>query len=186
MLFQISEKILRVLKAIKEPRSAVSDIAKPAHKSPIVRGRHEIRYDLCTGCGACDKICPVNAIKMKKLPIKRPSMIPEVNLGVCIFCGLCEDVCPVKPQKAIHLSGGDAEMLTDGTNEALDNFWVRVDIPEEWIKSKKREEEEKARKKAEMLAKKKAEAEAKKKADNNINNVETDKKPVKKDEGETK
>jgi len=106
---------------------------------------------------------------MKPLPIKRPNKIPEVNLAICIFCGLCEDVCPTKPQKAIKLAGGDIEMITDGTQNALDNFWVRVDVPEEWIESKKREEEEKARKRAEMMAKKKAEAEAKKKAQEKAN-----------------
>ena len=165
MLFQISEKILRVMKAFSEPRIATKDIVKePAHKSPIFRGRHEIKYDVCTGCDACNKICPVDAIVMKPLPLKRPNKIPEVNLAICIFCGLCEDVCPTKP-KAIKLSGGDIEMITEGTHEALDNFWVRVEIPEEWIEQKKREEEEKARKRAEMMAKKKAEAEAKKKAE---------------------
>jgi len=79
-------------------------------------------------------------------------------LAICIFCGLCEDVCPTKPEKAIKLAGGDIEMITDGTHNALDNFWVRVEVPEEWIEKKKREEEEKARKRAEMMAKKKAEA----------------------------
>jgi len=166
MLFQISEKMLRVMKALTEPRIAVKDVVKePAHKSPIFRGRHIIKYEICTGCDACNKICPVDAIKMKPLPLKRPNKIPEVNLAICIFCGLCEDVCPTKPEKAIKLSGGDIEMITDGTPDALDNFWVRVEIPQEWIEKKKREEEEKARKRAEMMAKKKAEAEAKKKAE---------------------
>ncbi len=166
MLFQISEKIVRVMKAFTEPRIATKDIVKdPAHKSPIFRGRHEIKYELCIGCDACNKICPVDAIVMKPLPIKKPKIIPEVNLAICIFCGLCEDVCPTKPEKAIKLSGGDIEMIAGGTHEDLDNFWVRVDVPEEWIEQKKREEEEKARKKKEMMAKKKAEAEAKKKAE---------------------
>ena len=166
MLFQMSEKIIRVLKGVKEPRRAVNDfVTESAHKSAIFRGRHKVRYDICTGCDACNKICPVDAIKMKSLPIKRPNKVPEVSLSICIFCGLCEDVCPTKPEKAIKLSGGDINMITEGTEDALDNFWVRVDVPEEWIEEKKREEEEKARKKAEMMAKKKAEAEAKKKAE---------------------
>jgi NADH-quinone oxidoreductase subunit I len=167
MIFDIGEKIIRVMKAFTEPRIATKDIVKePAHKSPIFRGRHEIKYELCIGCDACNKICPVDAIKMKPLPIKKPRIVPEVNLAICIFCGLCEDVCPTKPEKAIKLSGGDIEMIThDGTHETLENFWVRVDIPEEWIEQKKREEEEKARKKREMMAKKKAEAEAKAKAE---------------------
>ncbi len=166
MIYDIGEKIIRVMKTFTEPRIATKDIVKkPAHKSPIFRGRHEIKYELCIGCDACNKICPVDAIKMKPLPIKKPRIVPEVNLAICIFCGLCEDVCPTKPEKAIKLSGGDIEMITQGTPDALDNFWVRVEIPEEWIEQKKREEEEKARKKREMMAKKKAEAEAKAKAE---------------------
>ncbi|MEO1958104.1 MAG: 4Fe-4S binding protein [Nautiliaceae bacterium] len=158
MIFEISEKVIRVLKAITEPRIAIKDVVKePAHKSPIFRGKHEIKYELCIGCDACNKICPVDAIKMKPLPLKKPRIVPEVNLAICIFCGLCEDVCPTKP-KAIKLSGGDIEMITDGTPEALDSFWVRVDIPQEWIEAKKKEEEEKARKKKEAMAKKKAQA----------------------------
>jgi len=175
MLFQITEKMIRVLKAWSEPRIATKDVVKePAHKSPIFRGRHVVKYDICTGCDACNKICPVDAIVMKPLPIKRPNKIPEVNLAICIFCGLCEDVCPTKPEKAIKLSGGDIEMITDGTHDVLDNFWVRVDVPEEWIEAKKREEEEKARKRAEMMAKKKAEAEAKKKAEEAKKKAETE------------
>jgi NADH-quinone oxidoreductase subunit I len=167
MLFQISEKIIRVMKAFTEPRLATKDVVKePAHKSPIFRGKHEIRYDICTGCEACAKICPVDAIVMEPLPIKRPKALPEVNLAVCIFCGLCEDVCPTKPEKAIKLSGGEIEMIVDNpSHEVLANWWVKPEVPQEWIEQKKREEEEKARKKAEMLAKKKAEAEAKKKAE---------------------
>jgi len=183
MLFQITEKMMRVMKAFTEPRVATKDVVKePAHKSPIFRGRHIIRYDICTGCDACNKICPVDAIKMKPLPIKRPNKIPEVNLAVCIFCGLCEDVCPTKPEKAIKLSGGDIEMITDGINSALDNFWVRVDVPQEWIEKKKREEEEKARKRAEMMAKKKAEAEAKKAKENAQKSQNTNKNSKQKEE----
>jgi NADH-quinone oxidoreductase subunit I len=101
---------------------------------------------------------------MKPLPLKRPNKIPEVNLAICIFCGLCEDVCPTKP-KAIKLSGGDFDMRAGGSHEAQDNFWVKVDVPEDWIEQKKEEERKKAeaaaKKKAEMAAKKKAEAEKK-------------------------
>jgi len=166
MIYDIGEKIIKVMKAFIEPRIATKDIVKePAHKSPIFRGKHEIKYELCIGCDACNKICPVDAIKMKPLPLKKPRIVPEVNLAMCIFCGLCEDVCPTKPEKAIKLSGGDIKMITQGTPDALENFWVRVEIPEEWIEQKKREEEEKARKKREMMAKKKAEAEAKAKAE---------------------
>ncbi|WP_456480763.1 4Fe-4S binding protein [Nautilia sp.] len=164
MFFNIVEKVVRVTKAFTAPRIATKDVThETMHHSPVFRGKHEIRYDICTGCEACAKICPVDAIVMEPLPIKRPKALPEVNLGICIFCGLCEDVCPTKPEKAIKLSGGTFEMITDGTDENIKNYWVKPEVPEEWIEQKKKEEEEKARKKKEMMAKKKAEAEAKKK-----------------------
>ena len=104
---------------------------------------------------------------MKPIQLKRPNKIPEVSLSICIFCGLCEDVCPTKP-KAIKLSGGTFDMKAGGLHEDQNDFWVRVDVPQEWIDTKKEEERKKAemaaKKKAEMAAKKKAEAEAKAKA----------------------
>jgi NADH-quinone oxidoreductase subunit I len=166
MFFNIVDKVVRVTKALTEPRIATKDVThETMHHSPMFRGKHEIKYEICTGCEACAKICPVDAIIMEPLPIKRPKALPEVNLGICIFCGLCEDVCPTKPEKAIKLSGGTFEMITDGTDESIKEYWVKCDVPEEWIEQKKKEEEEKARKKKEMMAKKKAEAEAKKKAE---------------------
>jgi NADH-quinone oxidoreductase subunit I len=169
MLVDIVKKMIRVSKGMAEERTATVDASKEfVHHSEMFRGKHEILHDVCTGCDACNKICPVDAIIMKPLPLKRPNKLPEVNLAICIFCGLCEDVCPTKP-KAIKLSGGDFDMRTGGSHEAQDDFWVRVDVPEEWIEMKKEEERKKAeaaaKKKAEMAAKKKAEAEAKAKAE---------------------
>jgi NADH-quinone oxidoreductase subunit I len=162
MLLNIIKKMVRVTRAITEPRQAILDSRKKvAHVSPIFRGQHEIRYDICTGCSACEKICPVDAIIMANLPIKRPKALPEVNLGICIFCGLCEDVCPTKPDKAIKLSGGTFEMVTDGLDHVIKDYWITSGVTEEWIGDKKKEEEEKARKKAELMRKKKAEAAAK-------------------------
>ena len=165
ILVDILEKMSRVVQSVKEPRIATTDVTKAkVHNSPLFRGKHIIEHDICTGCSACEKICPVDAIVMSPLPIKKPKAFPEVNLGICIFRGLCEDVCPTKPQKAIYLSGGKFDMLAGGTDESIAKYWAKAEIPDGWIEQKKKEEEEKARKKAEMLAKKKAEAEEKAKA----------------------
>ncbi len=162
MIFDMLKGMIRVTQSVKEPRQATQDSrTELAHVTPMFRGQHEIRYDICTGCSACEKICPVDAIIMADLPVKRPKALPEVNLGVCIFCGLCEDVCPTKPDKAIKLSGGTFEMVTDGLDSVIKDYWITSGVTDEWIEEKKKEEEEKARKKAEAAAKKKAEAEAK-------------------------
>ena len=165
MLFTILKRMGRVSKAFGGERTKIDVSKEVAHFSPTFRGHHEIKTEICTGCDACNKICPVDAINMIKLPIKKPSKVPEVNLGICIFCGLCEDVCPTKPEKAIKLSGGTFDMRTGGLAEDQKNYWVKPVIDEEWVAKVQEEEAEKARKRAEAKAKKEAEAKAKKEAE---------------------
>lgn len=47
----------------------------------------------CTGCGACENICPVDAIRL--LENKEGFLIPDVNEHKCIGCHKCERTCPV-------------------------------------------------------------------------------------------
>lgn len=53
-------------------------------------------HDLCTGCGACKSICPVNAIEMKQ--DKDGFLYPDIHSihSKCISCRKCEKVCPVQ------------------------------------------------------------------------------------------
>jgi len=44
--------------------------------------------EICTGCGACARICPARAISGEK---KKPHTI---NAELCIDCGACGRVCP--------------------------------------------------------------------------------------------
>jgi NADH-quinone oxidoreductase subunit F len=46
--------------------------------------------ELCKGCTACIKACPVNAIRGEK---KQPHII---DINVCIKCGACKTVCKFK------------------------------------------------------------------------------------------
>jgi ferredoxin len=45
--------------------------------------------ETCTGCTACTRICPVQAITGERK--QRHEIIPEV----CIDCGACSRICPV-------------------------------------------------------------------------------------------
>ncbi|WP_201351859.1 4Fe-4S binding protein [Hydrogenimonas urashimensis] len=155
------KKVIRVSKAlsVKSPAYGHDYRFEAAHHPGRYRGQHRIDYETCIGCDACNKICPVHAITMKKLPFKKRNIVPEVNLSVCIFCGLCEDVCPTKPEKSIKLSGGRYDMLTGGWHESQEDFWVHVEIPESYIKS--RLEAEEAARVAKELKQKKKEAQAK-------------------------
>lgn len=53
---------------------------------------YSVGEELCTGCGACQNICPVNAIEMKEN--KEGFIIPFVNPAICISCGKCTAICP--------------------------------------------------------------------------------------------
>jgi ferredoxin len=48
---------------------------------------YTIIEDLCTGCGACRRVCPTGAATgMKKTPHK-------LNTELCVKCGSCFDAC---------------------------------------------------------------------------------------------
>lgn len=63
---------------------------KPFHEANVLRS---INYKECTGCGACNNICPVDAISMKK--DKDGFLLPEVDEDKCIACGKCSNICPI-------------------------------------------------------------------------------------------
>ncbi|OUQ47372.1 Coenzyme F420 hydrogenase/dehydrogenase, beta subunit C-terminal domain [Lachnoclostridium sp. An118] len=52
----------------------------------------------CTGCGACQNICPKNCVEM--LADEEGFLYPKVRNEYCINCRLCEKVCD-KPGKII-------------------------------------------------------------------------------------
>ena len=59
------------------------------HNPETQRYGREMQYDSekCTGCGACVKVCPSQALVMKDGK-------PVLNREVCTLCGRCENYCP--------------------------------------------------------------------------------------------
>lgn len=51
---------------------------------------------LCTGCGACKHICPVNAIQMEE--DEEGFAFPRINENLCIHCDLCKKTCPTNKE----------------------------------------------------------------------------------------
>lgn len=49
--------------------------------------------NLCTGCGACMAICPVEAIS--HIIDREGFYRPLVDKNICVHCGKCEKACPV-------------------------------------------------------------------------------------------
>lgn len=66
------------------------------------RGLLHLRLDLesldvvCNGCGACEKICPENCIKITTTTDQQGKEILEefeIDLSLCSFCGNCVEFC---------------------------------------------------------------------------------------------
>jgi len=52
-----------------------------------------VENGLCTGCGTCVGICPMDAIEMV-IEHKKGIYIPQLDEEKCNQCGLCFEVCP--------------------------------------------------------------------------------------------
>lgn len=61
---------------------SVPDVIKDVKKPVAV-----IDEQRCTGCGACESECPLNAIIV--------DVIASVNEDLCSGCGICASVCPM-------------------------------------------------------------------------------------------
>jgi len=87
------KNILRLLK-IGIARGRVT-YRYPKDRTPVpegLRGKPELNFDVCIGCGACVKACPPNALVMDDHEGTRTI---KLFYGQCIMCGTCEEVCPV-------------------------------------------------------------------------------------------
>ena len=58
---------------------------------------------LCTGCGACEKLCPSDAIEMKRNPAG--FLLSCVDLKKCINCGKCLMGCPSEARQLSDFIG---------------------------------------------------------------------------------
>jgi coenzyme F420-reducing hydrogenase beta subunit len=58
-----------------------------------LRKRVMLPISICTGCGACEAICPQNCIQLRL--DKNGFRYPNVDLDKCVHCQKCEKFCPV-------------------------------------------------------------------------------------------
>jgi NADH-quinone oxidoreductase subunit I len=67
------------------------------------RGILDVDLEICTGCLACDRACPIDciAIAIEKNAATREIVISQfdIDLAKCMYCGLCSEPCPTG---AIH------------------------------------------------------------------------------------
>jgi NADH-quinone oxidoreductase subunit I len=62
------------------------------------RGILDVDLEICTGCLACDRACPIDciAIAIEKNPQTREIVISQfdIDMAKCMYCGLCSEPCP--------------------------------------------------------------------------------------------
>jgi NADH-quinone oxidoreductase subunit I len=62
------------------------------------RGILDVDMEICTGCLACDRACPIDciAIAIEKNAQTREILISQFDIDIakCMYCGLCSEVCP--------------------------------------------------------------------------------------------
>lgn len=62
------------------------------------RGILDVDMEICTGCLACDRACPIDciAIAIEKNAQTREIVISQfdIDMAKCMYCGLCSEVCP--------------------------------------------------------------------------------------------
>ncbi len=62
------------------------------------RGILAVDMEICTGCLACERACPIDCIVIEAVKDKetRQMMLNrfDIDIAKCMYCGLCSEVCP--------------------------------------------------------------------------------------------
>ena len=62
------------------------------------RGILEVDMDICTGCLACERVCPINCIAIgieKDAETNQRDFTQfDIDICKCMYCGLCQEACP--------------------------------------------------------------------------------------------
>jgi formate hydrogenlyase subunit 6/NADH:ubiquinone oxidoreductase subunit I len=85
------------------------------------RGHITIEFDKCILCGACDRHCPANAIK-----VERAAGSWWIDRFACVNCGECVVVCPVK---CLHMDNKRATTVAFADLAGRQEKHVRVVAP---------------------------------------------------------
>lgn len=78
--------VLWLKKVIETPKEQL-----PTIKIKALNSTNVLQDKLCSGCGCCANVCPVNAITM--ITNDEGFYVPNIDESRCINCGLCTERC---------------------------------------------------------------------------------------------
>jgi formate hydrogenlyase subunit 6/NADH:ubiquinone oxidoreductase subunit I len=62
------------------------------------RGILEVDLEICTGCLACERACPIDCIVIDATKDKQTKAMIltrfDIDIAKCMYCGLCSEPCP--------------------------------------------------------------------------------------------
>lgn len=62
------------------------------------RGMLEVDLEICTGCLACERACPIDCIIIDVTKDKQTKEMVmtrfDIDMAKCMYCGLCSEPCP--------------------------------------------------------------------------------------------
>src|SRR5262245_11060208 len=62
------------------------------------RGLLDVDLEICTGCLACERACPIDCIVIEAPKDKQTKQMIlkrfDIDIAKCMYCGLCSEPCP--------------------------------------------------------------------------------------------
>ena len=90
-------ELKEAIKAVVSGPYTVKFPFKPAYVYPEFRGKPEFVEENCVLCGACEQICPVDAIETRDIinDDGTATRIMHRDYARCIWCSMCSQHCTV-------------------------------------------------------------------------------------------